>query len=117
MRFVVPVRTVSEANRREHWSVKAKRAKQQREAAGMMMVSMGVHRGRPKPPLSVTLTRVAPRKLDTDNLARSLKAVRDGIADALGIDDGDERVAWLYAQRRGAAKTYEVEVEIREEAE
>ena len=116
MKFIVPVRTVSEANQREHWAAKARRAKVQREAAGMTMVSMGVHRGRPKPPLSVTLTRVAPLKLDTDNLARSLKAVRDGIADALGIDDGDERVTWLYAQRRGAAKTYEVEVEIKEEA-
>ena len=123
MRFAIPIRTVSEANRREHWAAKAKRAKAQRGLAGAL-TRLNLINAEPckfdaprnSRRRSVTLTRVAPRKLDTDNLARSLKAVRDGIADALGIDDGDERVAWLYAQRRGAPKTHEVEVEIREEA-
>ena len=120
MRFIVPIRTVSEANRREHWAAKAKRAKAQREAARVISITELRRVDRAIHVMDIchriTLTRVAPRKLDTDNLARSLKAVRDGIADALGIDDGDERVVWLYAQRRGAPKTYEVEVEITEEA-
>jgi hypothetical protein len=53
----------------------------------------------------VTLTRLAPsRGLDDDNLAASLKAVRDGVADALGLaEDRDPRVTWRYAQANGRA--------------
>ena len=109
--FPIPLRTYSEANRREHWAAKAKRTKEQRIAArwfcGAKMIGGGL-----RPPLSITLTRISPRKLDTDNLARSMKAVRDGIADALGIDDGDDRLEWRYAQRKGRAKEYSVDVEI-----
>lgn len=51
------------------------------------------------------------REMDSDNLAGSMKAVRDGIADALGIDDGDtNRVRWSYSQKRG--KWYAVHVTI-----
>jgi hypothetical protein len=60
----------------------------------------------------ITLTRIAPRKLDTDNLTRSLKAVRDGIADALRIDDGNERLSWHYRQEKRKLKEYSVIVEV-----
>jgi hypothetical protein len=62
--------------------------------------------------LTIVLTRIAPRKLDTDNLASGFKAVRDGIAEWLGIDDGDSRLDWQYRQRNGGVKVYRVEVEI-----
>ncbi len=62
----------------------------------------------------VALTRIAPRDLDTDNLASGLKAVRDGVADALGVDDGSSRIEWRYAQERGRPGEYAVRVEIRE---
>lgn len=39
--------------------------------------------------------------LDDDNLRSALKAVRDGIAEKLGIDDRDPRVEWRYGQRKG----------------
>lgn len=54
--------------------------------------------------LVVELTRVAPGQPldDHDNLRGALKAYVDGIADHLGVDDGDRtRVRWLYAQERG----------------
>jgi hypothetical protein len=69
--------------------------------------------GRPPAfPLVVTLTRVTPRELDDgDNLATSLKAVRDGVADYLGLrSDRDPRVAWRYAQTHGAPHEYAVRV-------
>lgn len=54
--------------------------------------------------LVVLLTRVAPRELDSDNLQGALKHVRDGVADALGVDDRDERVTWAPCdQRKGKA--------------
>lgn len=62
----------------------------------------------------VLLSRISPRPLDDDdNLRGALKAVRDGVADALGIDDRDARVTWEHAQRRGAPKTHQVEIVIR----
>jgi hypothetical protein len=49
----------------------------------------------------VTITRIAPRELDSDNLASCAKGIRDGVADALRVDDGDERIRWTYKQERG----------------
>lgn len=111
IRYEIPVRAVSEANLRECWQARRRRAKAQREVAYYHTVNeMACAHNRPRLPMAITLTRIGKRRLDSDNLARSLKAVRDGIADALGVDDGDERIEWRYAQRVG--KDYAVEVEI-----
>jgi crossover junction endodeoxyribonuclease RusA len=111
MRVVIPIKTVSEANVRGHWAKGARRAKRQRRVAADC-----VHLARltgavvPPLPLTVTLTRVAPRRLDSDNLQRALKAIRDGIADALGVDDGDARIDWKYDQRPGKPQRVEVTI-------
>jgi len=104
------LRLVSEANSRDRWA-KQKRAKTARQAAKVATICEAPY---PALPLTVTITRIAPGRLDSDNLASSAKAVRDGVADALGIDDGDSAVTWLYAQRKGGVRTYGVEIEIRE---
>ena len=98
--FEVPVRTVNTLNAREHWAPRARRARQHREA---VLVFWKLHRcAAPPPPLVVTLTRRSPRRLDEgDNLAAALKHVRDGVADCLGIDDGDPRVEYRVEQRKG----------------
>jgi hypothetical protein len=111
----MPIKTVSEANLREHWAQKARRSRKQRQVAALLthmaMRKFGfVVEGK----LRITLTRIAPRKLDDDNNARAHKAVRDGIADALAIDDADERLEWVYAQQRGAVREYVVLVTIEE---
>lgn len=94
----VPIVTVSEANVREHWAAKAKRAKSQRAAVGWACKLVCL----PEPPVVVTLTRESPRLLDTgDNLPISLKASRDAMADALGLaNDRDPRVEWKYGQAK-----------------
>lgn len=106
---VLPIRTVSEANAHTHWRVRQSRAKLQRTAARML--GANAVRGVVLPCI-VTLTRVAPGMLDSDNLAGSQKHVRDGLADALGIDDGSPLVEWRYAQRKGAPRAYAVEIQI-----
>ena len=97
----LPIRTVSEANVRECWQAKHRRAKGQKEAVGLMLNryrrSLQAHGGR----FYVTLTRVGVRKLDGDNLQRSFKAIRDQVAETIGIDDGSERIEWKYAQGKG----------------
>jgi len=108
---LLPVRTWSEANQRGHWGKRARRAKKQREAARLL-----VRAARVALPASgtvaITLTRIGPRALDSDNLASGLKAVRDGVADALRIDDGSSRIEWRYAQEKGKPGEYAVRVAI-----
>lgn len=121
--FEIPVRTVSEANRPrgEHWGTKSRRVKSQRFLA-KFIASGEVGKYSPETSKTITLTRIGPRKLDTDNLASSLKACRDGIADALGINDGDDRLTWLYKQEPGRRNRgiipaeYNVRVKIEEVA-
>lgn len=48
----------------------------------------------------VRFTRFAPQSLDKDdNLRAAFKAIKDGVTDALGIDDSEreKRVEWIYA--------------------
>ena len=103
----INIKAVSVANVRMHWAVKAKLAKAHRGSARAAMQSAAPTA--PKPPLTVILTRLGPRTLDSDNLCSSLKAVRDGVADWLGVDDGSETLDWQYRQRKGG---YSVEVEV-----
>jgi hypothetical protein len=139
--FVVPVRLESEANLREHFHAKARRAKEQRAAVTAAVIDAGAtvyvqvvkpkkKTGKPKPvarwglpassarlapptlPCVVTMTRIAPRLLDDDNLARSAKAVRDQLAELLAIDDRDPRVAWRCEQERGGVREYSVRIRL-----
>lgn len=97
-----PMKLPSVSNLREHWATKAKRVKAQRAVTRITL--RGVHFGyRQMIPLAVTLTRVAPRKLDDDNLRGAFKAVRDEIAAYFGVDDGSKEIEWHYAQAKGKA--------------
>ncbi len=106
------IRTESEANVREHWATKARRVKYQRSSVAFEMLSRRISGATVAFPATVTLTRIAPRMLDDDNLARSFKAIRDEVANCLGLDDRDPRISWRYGQRRGLPKEYAVEIAI-----
>jgi hypothetical protein len=61
--------------------------------------------GKPWLPCTVTLTRIAVRTLDDDNVATAFKRCRDGVAKALGVDDRHrEIVRYEYAQETVKAK-------------
>jgi hypothetical protein len=105
---MIPLRTISAPNAREHWAKKAKRVKAERQAA-YLMAPRGV-----QAPCEIKITRIAPRMMDGDNLQGAMKGVRDGIADRIGIDDGDNRLTWVYGQRKGKTKEYAVFIEISE---
>jgi len=63
-------------------------------------------------PAVVHLTRIGAGTLDGDGLQASFKAVRDGVSDALGVDDGGPWVMWRYEQEKGPRGTYAVRVRI-----
>lgn len=87
----------STANEREPWQVRAHRAKREREWVLLKLQS----KGRPPAlPVTVELTRHGTRLLDDDNAVTAMKACRDGVADWLGVDDGDPRITWVVKQRK-----------------
>jgi len=110
-----PLRTVSELN--VHGGAKAymRRRRQHRKAAYDWLThwcpTLAAHWSDAK----VTLTRVGPRLLDSDNLQGALKSVRDGVADwwdgsYLHGDDQQVALTWNYGQKKGKAGQYEVEI-------
>lgn len=109
VRIVAPIEAVSEANRHDLRHAQARRTKGQRRDMAAMLLLAGpcVVAG----PWKVTLVRIGPKPLDTDNLAGSCKAVRDQLAKWLGVDDGTTApVTWAYEQRRGGVREYGVEI-------
>lgn len=110
MIFSIPIRLPSVANLRDHWATKAKRNKAQRvtislymktDRAGLRSLHASVAAGEQ---LVVTFVRVASRRLDDDNLASALKAVRDQVAKELGVNDGSDAVLWRYSQQKPIAE-------------
>jgi hypothetical protein len=115
----VPVKLVNGLNQREHWAPKAKRAKDQRSAAfNVLMYSVGPHpRYLPEwpespAPVTITITRRGGGRMDDDGLTASAKHVRDGIADWLGIDDGDPRLTWVVRQDKAPRGQHWVDIEV-----
>lgn len=110
-KIVLPLRTVNSLNVREHWAKRAKRAKAERKDA-YYGASDALPRLTTVMPLTLLITRIAPRVMDDDGCIASMKNIRDGIADWLGVNDGSDAVKWTYAQRKGEPKEYAVEIEI-----
>lgn len=54
--------------------------------------------GKNRVEIVIILLACVHRELDSDNLQGSLKPCRDAIAVTIGIDDGDPRLRWEYAQ-------------------
>lgn len=97
---IIPIKTVSGLNAREHWRQRTRRVKAERTAVAWALRAAE----RPPIPCAVLLTRIAPSNgLDPDdNLPSSMKGVRDQIAEWLGVDDRKRQlVRYLYAQERG----------------
>lgn len=123
----IPLKTVSEANRSEHWSKARKRHQQQQ----FFVRSLFNAEKRPIPiPCEVVLTRIASRSLDCEeNLPMSFKWIKDEIGACLfpylvvmyrtakgtiaknkGHADSDPRVTWKYAQEKGKIQGIRIEL-------
>lgn len=122
----LPLSTVSESNRSEHWTKSSKRHKQQqffiralfnREAQDILL------------PCTITMTRLSPRMLDCEeNLPMAFKWIKDQIGACLfpekvvvykkkngsyasnkGHTDSDARITWKYKQEK--SKTVGIRIE------
>jgi hypothetical protein len=111
-RVMAGIRTVSAANAREHWAVKAKRNKTERTAIRAYFSTCPPSLRNTDAPLVVSLSRFGKRLLDDDNLAGSFKAIRDEVAACLERDDGPKAgIRWVYSQE--TAKEYWIEIEVK----
>lgn len=91
----VPCHAPSEANLGGTLRAKLGRKAALKTAVAAALASLGTV----PLPATVTLTRLGGKKLDTDNLTRSLKAARDVVSERLlGVDDADPRVRFRYRQ-------------------
>jgi len=116
MKFKLPIKTVNEANSREHWTKKAKRHTKQKDA---IKYSLANHLDDSCLPCTIKLTRIAPRKLDQwDNLPMAFKWILDSLCSilipgkAIGQSDSDKRIQVRYDQIRGVPHEYAIEIEI-----
>ena len=104
--------TQSEANIRGRWG-KMTRAKAQRDKT-FEEVAVALANGQVMPnqgPWFVRLTRLAIEKIDTDNLGRAMKSIRDQVAAILGIDDALDCAYWDCQQEPGH-QTKAVRIEV-----
>lgn len=118
IKWELPLKTVSESNTSEHWTMKSKRHKQQQ----FFIRSLFSHEAQTIPiPCEIKLTRISPRFLDCEeNLPMAFKWIKDEIGACLfpkkvvtyqkkgggyvrnkGHADSDPRVTWKYAQEKG----------------
>ncbi len=104
----IPIRTTTPGNSRGHWAAEGRKARSQRDAACLMVKCQ---KNKPPFPVKVTLTRCSPRMMDRHNLPGALKHIIDGIADAYGVDDGDERWQFVFGQRKYHIHGIEIEIE------
>ena len=117
MRITWPMKLESRTNQREHWSKQWRRDKHQKDIVRQLLLTKRLEL--PHGPWDIFLIRIKPEDrrvkfLDSDNLQASFKAIRDQVADWLGIDDGDESAAsWNYSQETGPEYAIEVEIATR----
>jgi len=109
MKLKFDIKTVSEANQREHWAIKNSRKKSQQKAFQAIW-----RNAKPKVELPATIifTRYSCQELDSDNLAGAFKHTRDQLAKEIGIDDGSELLNFEYRQERIGKREHYFEVEI-----
>ncbi len=97
-RFIPTGRQPNWLNGSRHWTEKREIADVQKRTAELETLAM-LNGTMPRQPVLVTLTRYGPNLMDKDGNAAALKYFQDGVAKALGIDDGDmARIDFDYAQ-------------------
>lgn len=113
--WILPIKTVSEANKHEHWSASSKRHKAQKTR---IKWQFKIESAKISIPCIIKLTRISPRILDDDdNLPMAFKWIKDAIADnlipglAVGRADSDPRLKFQFAQEKGKPKEYAIKVE------
>ncbi len=109
----IPVRTISELNCSEHWAVKSRRHKRQKQIVNL---ALNNRLSEVTLPCHIKITRYSMGTLDFDNMCASQKWVVDAICEMLipglapGRADGDKRITVSYEQEKKNKKGIRVEI-------
>ena len=113
--WIVPLKTVSEANMSEHWTKAHKRHKAQKIAIKLYCNALKTHRVGPGD--TIVLSRLSSRRLDYVNLVVSLKWIQDAVAEIIfpslapgRADDEKHGIIWHFEQE--IAKKQAVRVQL-----
>ncbi len=110
--WILPIKLVS-PNIQEHWTKKYKRNKQQE---WIIKTCWLTHETNVQLPCIVTLTRLAPREFDYDNMVPAFKHVKDSIADLIipglapGRADGSKQIEWRYEQEKAKKQGIRIQI-------
>jgi hypothetical protein len=113
MEWILPIKTISEANSSEHWTKKKKRHDIQKVHIRLWWLN---EKPEIQLPCKIKLTRLSSRLLDDDNLVMAFKWIRDTIAGEIfpskapGHADNDARLTWEYGQQKGKEKAIKIEI-------
>ena len=105
----MPIHVISEANNRDHWSLKTKRRVAQQKEFVVLWRNAKV---KIDFPCKVIFTRFGAKLLDSDNLAGAFKFVRDQLAREAGVDDGSPLWKFEYRQEITPNREYFIEIEL-----
>lgn len=126
--WFLPIKTVSEANRSEHWTKSSKRHKQHQFFVRQLFMA---HKPHIELPCRVEMIRIGPRYLDREeNLPMAFKWIKDEISACLlpdkrkfyidkkgkkrelkGRCDDDPSIKWLYDQEKGVIPGIRIEID------
>jgi hypothetical protein len=130
--WTLPLKTVSESNKAEHWTKSSKRHRQQQFFVRQLFKGLV---DSIKLPAMVIMIRIGPRSLDKEeNLPMAFKWIKDEIGACLfpekvvivrkkkknggfaiitnkGFADSDPRITWKYGQEKGKIQGIRIEIE------
>lgn len=107
------VKLKTEGNRREHWAVAARRAKEHRSLARLFCSQVGTatrDRLRDAPRLRVRFVRIGGKRMDRTNLVSACKNLQDGVCEWLGVDDGSDWYVWEWPEQESGDHAVRVEL-------
>lgn len=81
-------------NQRVHWTKKSSAAKKYRRMCHLLALQAGIKAADAAVLVDITFCPPDRRKRDDDNCLASFKSGRDGLADAMGIDDNSFSTAF-----------------------
>jgi len=115
--WILPIKTCSELNKHEHWTVGHKRHFIQKKMVKIRYLQEGIKFA---PGCHIILTRMSARLLDDDAVPGSLKWVRDAIADCIipGLQAGradDAKYGLTFEVKQQKAKAQAVKIQIYKE--
>ena len=109
--FNLNIQGLNKSNRYSHWGKQAAAKKKQRALSCVKVANeMALGNLQKCSSYEVTFLRSGVRLLDDDNFIGGCKHIRDGIADALGIDDGSNKLRFIYLQTKGQRKFLQVNI-------